>query len=133
MVQSIITSSSLGVMALVLIVLLSIAIKQLGLFETFVGFLVKAVEKEASQEKAVSCKRQYNDFTSFIGKELTLFCANYIYTGEVVEATDYHVKLKNAKIVYETGGLSDQDWKYTDSFPNPVCVRLSFVESYSTF
>jgi hypothetical protein len=67
---------------------------------------------------------------SFIGKTITLYCANYIYTGKLVGVNETCVKLTDAKIVYETGDYSEKDWKDAQSLPNDWYVQLSFVESF---
>lgn len=68
---------------------------------------------------------------SLLGKNVTLFCMNYIYTGTLVGVDDVQVKLDNAKIVYETGSLDSKDWSDAQSLPNGTWyVCLSSVESY---
>jgi hypothetical protein len=67
---------------------------------------------------------------SLMGKTVTLYCANYIYTGKLVGVNETCVKLSEAKIVYETGSYSERDWKDAQSLPNDWYVQLSFVESF---
>jgi hypothetical protein len=67
---------------------------------------------------------------SFLGKPITLYCANYIYTGKLIVVNETCVKLSEAKVVYETGSYSDKDWKDAQSLPNDWYVQLSFVESF---
>lgn len=67
---------------------------------------------------------------SLIGERVTLFCANYIYTGKLVGVNDSDVLLQDAAIVYETGPLGDKQWKDAQPLPGPWYVRTSFVESY---
>ena len=61
-------------------------------------------------------------FLSLMGKTVTIFCMNYIYTGELIGV--------NPKIVYETGGFNTKDWKDAQSLPNDLYIRLSAIESY---
>ncbi len=68
--------------------------------------------------------------TGFVGKRLTLFGLNYIYTGTVTGVNDKYVLLHDAAIVYETGPLCDKVWQDKQNLPHPVYVVLSAVESF---
>jgi len=65
-----------------------------------------------------------------LGKTVTLFCANYIYTGELVGVNDACVKLAKAKIVYETGPLDSNDWKDAQALPGMWYVQAGAIESF---
>jgi hypothetical protein len=65
-----------------------------------------------------------------IGQRITIFCAVYIYTGELVEVTDTHIKLKDAAIVYETGAFDNNRWADAQALPNDWYVSLGMVESF---
>ena len=69
-------------------------------------------------------------FLALIGQRVTLFCMNYIYTGELTGVNEVQVKLTNPKIVYETGAFNTKDWKDAQALPNEIYIRLSAVESY---
>jgi len=58
-----------------------------------------------------------------IGKKVTLFCLNYIYTGELIGVNDTCVLLSKPEIVYETGSFGDN--KYKDS--QSLCVEEFYV------
>jgi hypothetical protein len=83
--------------------------------------------------KMVKFIEENNDegLASLHGKRVTLFCMNYIYTGDLVGINDVQVKLDNPAIVYETGSFTDKSWKDAQSLPHSIYVRLSAVESYS--
>lgn len=66
----------------------------------------------------------------FLGKRITLFCLNYIYTGELTGVNEKCVLLENASIVYETGPFSDKKWKDAQNLPNPVYVMIQSIESF---
>jgi hypothetical protein len=68
---------------------------------------------------------------SLIGKNVTFFCANYIYTGKLEGVNEKCVKITSAKIVYETGSFDETDWKDAQSLPNPVYIMIGFVESFT--
>ena len=65
-----------------------------------------------------------------MGKRVTLWCMNYIYTGKLTGVNDTCVKLEDAAVVYETGPLNEKQWKDAQSLPHPVYVMLSAVESF---
>lgn len=67
---------------------------------------------------------------ALLGERVTLFCLNYIYTGNLVGVNDTCVLLENAGIVYETGPLGDKDWKDCQSLPGPWYVQMSAIESF---
>jgi hypothetical protein len=68
---------------------------------------------------------------SLLGQNVTLFCMNYIYTGKLVGIDDVQVKLDDAKIVYETGAFTDNEWTDAQPLPNGTWyVRLATVESF---
>lgn len=65
-----------------------------------------------------------------MGKNVTLFCLNYIYTGKLEGVNDTCVLLSGAKIVYETGAFNAKNWGNAQSFPGNWYVQLSAVESF---
>ena len=65
-----------------------------------------------------------------MGERITLFCANYIYTGKLVGVNERYAKLEDAAIVYETGSFTEKAWKDAQSLPHPVYIMLSAVESF---
>ena len=67
---------------------------------------------------------------ALIGKKVTLFCANYFYTGKLIGVNETYVKLENAYIVYETGSFDEKNWKDAQKLPNDWYVMLGFVESF---
>ena len=67
---------------------------------------------------------------SLIGRRVTLFCCNYIYTGDLAGISETCVRLDNGGIVFETGPFDDAAWKDYQALPGPVYVQLSAVESF---
>ena len=67
---------------------------------------------------------------ALLGETVTLFCANYIYTGTLVGVNDECVKLACPKIVYETGAFGDSDWKNAQPLPHDWYVQLGMIESF---
>lgn len=63
-------------------------------------------------KKLVEIRNVENEgLIKLMGKKVTFFCLNYIYTGELIGVNDNCVLLKNPSIVYETGAFSDSKFK----------------------
>lgn len=70
-------------------------------------------------------------FMALIGQRITVFCAVYIYTGELVGVNDSCIKLRNPAIVYETGAFSSKEWKDAQQLPHEFFyVQTSMIESF---
>lgn len=67
---------------------------------------------------------------SLLGDVITVFCANYIYTGKLEGVNDTCIKLSSPKIVYETGALDSKEWKDAQPLPNDLYVQLGLIESF---
>lgn len=67
---------------------------------------------------------------SLMGRRVTLFCANYIYAGDLVGVNDSCVLLEKPAIVYETGGFDTKTWKDAQSLPNSLYVQIAAIESF---
>jgi hypothetical protein len=65
-----------------------------------------------------------------LGQRITLFCMNYIYTGELEGVNATCVKLKDAAIVYETGDFSTKEWKDAQKLAPAVYVQIAAIESF---
>jgi hypothetical protein len=65
-----------------------------------------------------------------LGERVTLFCLNYIYTGQLTGVNDQCVLLTDASIVYETGELTSNAWKDAQKLPNDWYVSISAIESF---
>ena len=67
---------------------------------------------------------------SLLGKFITVFCVNYIYTGLLDGVNDTCILLKEPKIVYETGSFNTKDWKDAQALPNDIYVQTASIESF---
>lgn len=67
---------------------------------------------------------------SLIGKRVTFFCMNYIYTGDLTGVNDSCVLLEKPAIVYETGSFDSKTWKDAQKLPNSIYIQLSSVEAF---
>lgn len=68
---------------------------------------------------------------SLLGKTVTFFCANYIYTGKLEGVNSSCVKLSSPKIVYETGSFDEKEWKDAQELPNDLYLQLGLIESFT--
>ena len=66
-----------------------------------------------------------------LGEKVTLFCLNYIYTGELIGVNDSCVLLKDPAIVYETGAFDDPNWKDAQKMHcDEFYVTINCIESF---
>ena len=65
-----------------------------------------------------------------LGERVTLFCANYIYTGILTGVNERCVLLTDAAVVYETGPFGDKKWKDAQELPSEWYVRCDAIESF---
>ena len=68
---------------------------------------------------------------SLVGKQVLLFCLNYIYLGKLIEVSESFVRLEKPSIVYDTGPFSTPE--YTDVQPLHTCtwyVQRTAIESF---
>ncbi len=68
---------------------------------------------------------------ALMGERVTLFCLNYVYTGNLVGVNTTCVLLEDAAIVYETGAFTDKAWKDAQKLPNALYVQTAAIESFS--
>jgi hypothetical protein len=70
-------------------------------------------------------------FMALIGQRITVFCAVYIYTGDLVGVNETCIKLKDVAIVYETGAFNTKEWKDAQKLPGEFFyVQTAMVESF---
>lgn len=82
-------------------------------------------------KKFVSCQEVEGEgLIKLLGETVTLFCANYFYTGLLVGVNDDCVLLQNPKIIYETGPFTDTHWKDAQALPHDLYVMKSAIESF---
>lgn len=68
---------------------------------------------------------------SLLGKPVLLMCVNYIYTGILEGVNDTCVKLREPRIVYETGPWSEKGYKNAEKLPGEFWfVQCSAIESF---
>lgn len=63
-------------------------------------------------------------------KQVTLYCAGFIYAGTLVGVNETFVKLDPAVIVYDTGPFSKSSWEIAEKFPKAWYVHIHSIESF---
>ncbi len=91
--------------------------------------------KVLTEEKIVKVDQKIEEVENeglvlLLGKTVTLFCVNYIYTGKLIGVNKTCVKLQDAKVVYETGPYSEKKWKDAQDLPHDWYVNSSTIESF---
>ena len=69
-------------------------------------------------------------FDCLLGERITLFCMNYIYTGDLVGVNDSFLLLNDAAVVYETGDFQTAEWKDAQRLKNPWRIQIAAIESW---
>jgi hypothetical protein len=67
---------------------------------------------------------------SLLGKEVTLFCINYIYTGILEGVNSTCVKLSKPAIVFETGAFDNTKFSDAQPLPHDIYVTTQAIESF---
>ena len=65
-----------------------------------------------------------------IGKTYLFQCARYIYHGKVKSVNSTYIELKNAGIVYNTGGLKDNKAEDRQELPNNAFIMRNAIECF---
>jgi len=71
-----------------------------------------------------------NGMESLMGKQVTLFCMNYIYTGKLIGVDTTCVLLSDPKIVYETGAFIEKNWKDAQAVCPELYIQIAAIESF---
>lgn len=69
-------------------------------------------------------------FFALLGKTITVFCMNYIYTGKLTGVNQTCIQLEDPSIVYETGSFTTKEWKDAQKLPNSLYIQTSSIESF---
>ena len=80
--------------------------------------------------KKIIEEKEGEGFEKLLGERITIFCANYIYTGKLMGVNETCLLLTDPGIVYETGSFSDKQWKDVQSLPNNWYILINAIESF---
>ncbi len=97
--------------------------------ETIKSLLMRLVKHLTGLGEGDPCKRQMVE-QRLLGRCLTFWCLNYIYTGKVTGVYADQIELSEPKVVYETGDFGDPNWKDAQSLPYPIFVMRRNIESW---
>ena len=66
-----------------------------------------------------------------LGKQVTFFCLNYIYHGELIGVNDTCVLIKKPSLIYETGSFNDKSFKDIQSLcTDEFYISMNCIESF---
>jgi hydroxyacyl-ACP dehydratase HTD2-like protein with hotdog domain len=68
---------------------------------------------------------------ALLGKNVTLWCTRYIYTGKLIGISSDSCLLEDPSLVYETGKFSEPNWADAQKLPKKQWyVMLHSIESF---
>lgn len=67
---------------------------------------------------------------SLVGRRVTFWCGNYIYTGKLDRIDEHCATLLDASVVYDTGELTSKSWADAQKLPDEWHIMLHAVESF---
>ncbi len=86
----------------------------------------------SSLRKVNENKRQ--DLLNLIGEKVVLLGVNYLYYGVLTEVYEDNVSLQGARIVFETGNITDAKFKdESEMYSSKWNIMLSAVESFGGY
>jgi hypothetical protein len=88
------------------------------------------VLKEAKIVAETIEETEEEGFLALLGKQVTCFCAVYIYTGKLIGVNKTCIKLETPAIVYETGDFNTKSWKDVQALPNEIYLQTAMIESF---
>ncbi len=80
--------------------------------------------------KKIIEEKEGEGLVKLLGEQITVFCANYIYTGKLVGVNETCILLTNPSVVYETGPFSEKHWKDAQALPHDWYVLINAIESF---
>jgi len=80
--------------------------------------------------KKIIEEKETKGFEKLLGERVTVFCANYIYTGKLIGVNDSVILLADPAIVYETGSFSEKHWKDAQPLPHQWYIMVNAIESF---
>jgi hypothetical protein len=70
-------------------------------------------------------------FVSLLGKQVMIFCMNYIYTGTLTGVNTTCILLEKAAIVYSTGDFKKNSFEDAQALTYDLYVQTNSIESFS--
>jgi hypothetical protein len=81
--------------------------------------------------KVICEEREKEGLAAFLGRDVAIYCMNYIYAGKMVGLNETTVKLAEAHIVFESGAFHEPGWKDAQALPGEYhYVQVASIESF---
>ena len=80
--------------------------------------------------KKIVEEKEAEGFEKLLGERITVFCANYIYTGKLFGVNETCILLTDPSIVYETGSFSEKHWKDAQALTHDWYILINAIESF---
>lgn len=80
--------------------------------------------------KKIIDEKETEGLEKLLGETVTVFCANYIYTGKLMGVNETCILLTDPSIVYETGPFTDKKWKDAQSLNHDWYIMVNAIESF---
>lgn len=81
--------------------------------------------------KKIITEVENEGLVKLLGKKVTFFCLNYIYTGTLIGVNETCVLIQKPEIVYETGAFSDSKFKDCQSLGvEEFYIQMNCIESF---
>lgn len=81
-------------------------------------------------KKAVQVTEVENEgLIGLLNERILVYCMNYIYSGELEGVNTTCIKLKDAKIVYDTGSVSDNSFTTAEKIGD-IYIQTNSIESF---
>jgi len=65
-----------------------------------------------------------------LGQRITVWCMNYIYTGNLTGVNGDCILLEDAGVVYETGAFTAKAWGDMQPLPHACYIMKRCIESF---
>jgi len=81
-------------------------------------------------KKIIEVDSKAEGLESLLGEDVQIWCECYIYSGILEGVNTHDILLKDAKVVYETGKLTEAGYKDSQDIKGKWYVRIAKIESY---
>lgn len=68
---------------------------------------------------------------SLLGKQVMIFCMNYIYTGTLAGVNTTCILLEKAAVVYATGDFKKNSFEDAQTLTHDLYIQTNSIESFS--
>ena len=90
----------------------------------------KQAMRKVTVEVPVSVDCDDNGMSEYLGKNVVLFCVNYIWSGRLAGVNGDHVLLEDGGIVFETGEFNSTKFKDFQKLGHEIRIPKAMIEAY---